>query len=536
MTEFDPSTRHEDYTLLSPKWIRQRDVMAGEDRVKEKRTVYLPALSGQQTTSGFQQQTAISSYDSYLDRASFLNASGRTRDGLVGAITRKQPDLDWPEADLALLDSVGSSLEGFDELTNEVLDEVVGVGRYGHLVDLPDFGVSNPTPFVSTYSAENITDWELGVVPTKDNVGQKRPIRVNLLERTRQIADDGHELAKYRILHLGVPQPVTEDEKKMATEEFLSTLGLMPEDFTDGFIYYQEVWLEADTSEESETVFHRDQVIIPRAAGGVLLREIPFTFFNANTIRPKPEKPTLLDLVVVNLGHYRNGADHEHGLHFTALPQPWVSGFKFDGPLFIGSGVAWVTEEPNASAGYLEFSGQGLGAIKEEMRDKEKRMASMGARLLESQGPESGAEATETVQLRQAGEMSVLARISIAVSMGLSSTLKFLQRFRGQSEEVGIVLNQDFGVTGLPPAMLNSLMEQVIGGLMSWDTYVFNLRRGELYPDNWDQEQEAAAILAGTPGKTINDVLDAQSEADAPAEDKANSPDDEEDEEVEEES
>ena len=521
MTDFDPSTRHELYTLMLPKWIRQRDVMAGEDRVKDQREKYLPKLSGQQSiTTGFKRSTAVSSYEPYLARASFLNASGRTRDGLVGAITRKKPDLNWPESDVALLDSVGMSLESFEELTNEVLDEVVGVGRYGHLVDLPAESVSNPLPFVSTYSPENITDWEIGLVVTKENEGQKRPIRVNLLERTRKFKEDGKELEQYRVLNLGQPQPATDIEMKMQVEEFLALFGLVVEDFADGAIYFQEVWVEVETAEEGETQFVREELIVPRAAGGVILHEIPFTFFNANTIRPKPDKPTLLDLVVLNLSHYRNSADLEHGLHFTALPQAWVTGFKFDGDLFIGSGVAWVTEEPNAKAGYLEFTGEGLGAIKSEMADKEKRMASMGARLLESQGPESGAEAMGTVQLRQAGEKSVLSRLSTAVSIGLSSTLKFLARFRGQSEEVGIVLNQDFGVDGLTPAMMLALMQQVNEGMMSWDNYVFNLKRGEMYPDDWDKDQEAAAIIAGRPGSTLNDVM---GESDDPAEGRANS-------------
>ena len=35
----------------------------------------------------------------------------------------------------------------------------------------------------------------------------------------------------------------------------------------------------------------------------------------------------LADIIVVNLDHYRLTADYKHGMHFTALPTAWVSGF-----------------------------------------------------------------------------------------------------------------------------------------------------------------------------------------------------------------
>ena len=35
----------------------------------------------------------------------------------------------------------------------------------------------------------------------------------------------------------------------------------------------------------------------------------------------------LEDIIAVNLDHYRLDADFKHGLHFTALPTAWVSGF-----------------------------------------------------------------------------------------------------------------------------------------------------------------------------------------------------------------
>ena len=52
--------------------------------------------------------------------------------------------------------------------------------------------------------------------------------------------------------------------------------------------------------------------------------------------------------------------DYKHGMHFTALPTAWVSGFPKDDPLRMGANAAWVTETPGATAGFLEFKGDGL--------------------------------------------------------------------------------------------------------------------------------------------------------------------------------
>lgn len=532
MVQFNPGRRHPLYTKWRDKWRRQRHVIEGEDRIKQNdvATDYLPTLDGQTDVLLPRENSShvLTSYQKYKARASFMNATGRTREGLVGAITRKEPDLNWPESQMDQLDVVGSSLESFDEITDEALQEVVGVGRYGQLVDMPMAGSGdNLAPFVASYHAETITDWDMNLLN-----GRKKVTRVNLLEASGLMhKTEKRELEQFRVLWLGAPMPLTEEEQAMGLEEFLRMWGLTPQDFSEGPVYFQEIWVEIEESEQKgssdERSYSREQIIVPRMLGGGLWREIPFTFFNAENTRAKPTKPPLLDLVVVNLSHYRNSADLEHGLHFTALPQAWIAGFKFKDDLFIGSGAAWVSEDAGASAGYLEFTGEGLKAITTRMEEKKKEMAALGARLLEEQNPAGAAEAHETVKLRQSGERSVLSKISLTVSEGLTRTLKFLQNFKGVADpDVGILLNQDFGTEGMTPEMLTALMGQVQGGLMSWSVYVFNVRRGEMYPDGWTDEDEAKAIAAGPP-RAPNALMEPLSEAEAPETDDPAEPLDE---------
>ena len=65
--------------------------------------------------------------------------------------------------------------------------------------------------------------------------------------------------------------------------------------------------------------------------------------------------------MAANLDHYRLNVDFKHGMHFTALPTAFVSGFDKSAELRIGSTTAWVSETVGTSAGFLEFKGEGLG-------------------------------------------------------------------------------------------------------------------------------------------------------------------------------
>ena len=54
---------------------------------------------------------------------------------------------------------------------------------------------------------------------------------------------------------------------------------------------------------------------------------IPFVFHGPRNFLPEVDKLPLGDVIAVNLDHYRLDADYKHGMHFTALPTAWVSGF-----------------------------------------------------------------------------------------------------------------------------------------------------------------------------------------------------------------
>lgn len=494
-SKFKITLRHAEYEKRLVQWTKLRDAIAGEEAIKAKGEVYLPRLSGQKTYELNLLTGQPSEYEAYKQRAMFYAATGRTVEGLGGAILRKDPDLVWPESKKDILQRLGVAGETLDEIVNFSLQELIGIGRVGLLVDAPSS--ENAEPFVAIYTAENITNWKEEVV-----AGRRTTTMITLRE-IQEVEDSKGvtcALERFRCLKLGIPLPMTEEESKMSMEDFLGMFELSPSDFEEGGVYYQEIWIQnVEKSVGGDYTYSLVGRVVPKMNGGKLIRRIPFVFLNPSSSQPTPEKPPLLDLVNVNLSHYRNSADLEHGRHFTALPTAYAAGFDIKGELRIGSEVAWLSDNPSARAGYLEFTGAGLGHIAAGMTEKEKLMAVLGSRLLEEQ--KAGVEAADTLRLRQSGEQSVLARISIAASEGLTKILSIVAEWLAvvDSAKVSIKLNRDFNLAGLDASVLTSLMGMAQGGLISWNTFFFNLKRGELIPDGVNEKDEAARIQEGLP-------------------------------------
>ena len=213
---------------------------------------------------------------------------------------------------------------------------------------------------------------------------------------------------------------------------------------------------------------------------GERLPFIPFLVVSPTSVDAAVAPPPLLDLVDVNLSHYRTSADLEHGRHYTALPTPFVAGVPPTTVLEIGSGTAWVFQDPQAHAGMVEFSGQGLQALERAMASKEQQMAVLGARLLESQKP--AVEAADTLRMRTNGEQSVLRTMAGTLSQVLTMLLRWhtwWMNLEVPPEECHVELNAEFfsaRMTGPEAASLVTLWQ---AGGISFDTLYFNLERGE---------------------------------------------------------
>jgi len=453
-------SKHPQHDKYAPFWERCRDTAAGSDAVKARGTKYLPQLTGQ--TGG--------KYSAYKMRALYFGATGRTVDALSGAIFRKEYILDFPKSKKEDLNDVTEEGSNVDVLLRRVIREQVEVGRFGLLVDAATEEGEDNRPYISQYKAENILNWR-----TERVKGVMQLVMVTLAEEYNDYGKDAFEpetKTQIRLLRLAKADGDSPADEKR-------------------FVYQHLVYRKND---KDQWVRH-GEAIVPEI-NGKQLDYIPFKFINATDDEPAPKKPPLLDLADVNLSHYRTSADLEHGAHFTALPTPVLMGFNAKNTYTIGSGVAWVTDNPQADAKYLEYSGQGLGALRDLKKDKENAMAVLGARMLEEQ--KKGVEAADTHRMRQSGEGSILAALAGVADEAVTQILKWYAEWlnvsEGEIKKIKLTLNKDFVGSQMAADKLIALMKAKQAGEISQDTFLHNLKEGEIIPDGTSVDDEKLKI------------------------------------------
>jgi hypothetical protein len=474
------NSTHPDYDTNAFDWLRARDVLAGEDAVKSAGEKYLPRLDSQTDEE----------FLAYRKRASFFNATARSAEGFIGLIFRRPPFVKVPESQSGVgralaaflndADMLGTTLPGY---AKNVVSEVVGIGRAGSLVDWE--GDVEKRAYVSLYSAEQILNWRIERVN-----GRNVPTLIVLSETFSSDSKDEFEVdyqQQIRVLKL-VPGENAKDAAGKRT-----------------FKYEVEIWRPKENKRNTAKIeWELCETKIPLRLGKPLPL-IPFVFHGPRHSQPAVDRPPLRDIIAVNLDHYRLNADYKHGLHFTALPTAWVSGFDKSATLRIGSSTAWVSETPGATAGFLEFSGQGLTTFERAMDRDERLMAVLGSRLLEDQ--KKVGETAEAIQLRQSGENSALSAIATSVSESLTQVIRWIFWWNSTEEipeaisgaDVLLQLNTDFSLKGMSSQELQAIVAAWQSGAISRDTMFELFRRGEILPDGRTNQDEATLIKSAGP-------------------------------------
>ena len=495
------NSTHLDYDASLPSWLRARDVIAGEDAVKTGGIKYLPRLDSQSDDE----------YDGYKSRACFFNATSRTADGFLGLLFRRDPEVKLPDRHAGVggalrvftddVDLMGTSLFTF---CKGVVGEILAVGRCGTLIDWAGSGASRwqghsqsveERAYVVRYAAEDILNWQ-----------------------TQRI--NGRNVVTMIALREIVERPDNDDQFAVKITETVRVLKLevLPD---GGTRYVVEIWqVLADghrakspsswlgnfwsgpKSSQTKTEWTLVESRVPLRLGKPLPL-IPFVFHGPRNALPDVDKMPLADIISVNLDHYRLDADYKHGLHYTALPTAWVSGFDKTSELRIGSSTAWVAETPGAVAGFLEFKGHGLSTFENAQNRDERLMAVLGSRMLED--TKRVGETADAIELRQAGENSILMTLALSVSDSISQVLRWVYWWNSTEQYpediseslVLLQINTDFTAKGLTAMELTAIVSAWQAGAISQATMFDLFRKGEVLPTGRTDDEEKNLVRAG---------------------------------------
>ena len=480
---------HPSYVRWKEEWQVCRDTISGQRDIHAARETYLSKLKGMDEDE----------YEAFVKRARFLNAMQRTVQGLSGLVMRKEPYITGAFEDFQV-DASGMTIEQY---MIGVISEILSVGRGGTFIDFPvtpeNVSVAQAErmalqPTWSYYPAEDILNWK------KNDQG----VFTMVVLRERYLEDNTDEFAteeseRYRVLDL---------------------------DPNKGFKYRIRVFNGTGATQESE--------IWPQM-NGHFMDAIPF-------VEHGTFKPPLMDIADNNIQHYRLSADHNHGLHFVALPTPYITGVSVDeAPSEIGPSALWVLENSEASVGLLEFEGKGLSSIKEELAAIEKNMAQLGARMLSDMTMMSDETATAAT-IRNSAETSALSTTVVRLNedfknivmislmwMGEAPATVSAEGDNGSGDDVNLVrYNTDFTPMKLDPALLTALMTTYNQGGITLETLIENLQAGEIVATDVTPEEYAESLSMETP-PAVQQALDIEAASAGDEDDEDDSDDDDDD-------
>jgi hypothetical protein len=421
---------HPLYDDSKEKWTRVRDSYLGSDAIKSKGEIYLPKLSSQEKGE----------YDAYVMRSMYVNAIKNTVQGLVGAVMRINPVINAPDRIMELAQDITGTGVSLNDFISNMLSEQLLMGRQGVMIDR-----TTERAYLSGYTTEQMTNWMEDVIVLKETYLQQ------------DLNDNYSQSYEVQFRELLIDE----------NGEFLVRL-----------------WKDNEGWSISQEIY-------PTKVGQPL-DMIPFVAISGNELNMNPTQPPLMSLVDTNLSMYRTSADLEHGRHFTALPTPYVTGIDGDSELRIGSGSAWILPDSSSKAGYLEFTGQGLQALEKAVEEKRSIMAGLGASLLQTQ--KNGVESAESLRLRQNSEASVLVGAVLSVQEGIGKALSIMAEWEGVSGDIEVELNTDFVDTKILPEELTALMGAWQSGAISHETFLHNMKKGEILPVEVTVEDEKDRI------------------------------------------
>jgi hypothetical protein len=470
-------SQHSEYVKMLPKWERCEAVSCGTDAIHEGGETYLPRMKDQ----------SAEDYNKFKQRTPLFNATWRTIAGLSGMIFRKPPQVKLPstvESMTADITMAGESLESF---TKKITEEAIKIGRVGVLVDFPQATEEGLTlaaaeaqgmrPKLTMYKAVSIYNWRTGRVNNN-----------TVLTEVRLIEE--HEVQK--------------DEWTYECETRYRVLDLTAAG------YRVRVYKVDDKGSEIQI----GDDIFPLMRGNPLTY-IPFIFIGTDDLTPDVDAPPLIDLVDMNVHHYQITAIKCNALPF-AVPTMFIAGplaLEEGEKIYVGSSKAIHSTDPSSTASYIEYSGQGLGAVEKEIDKTEQQMAILGARMLEPQRTQ--VESADGQSIHRKGEESILAAVAQTISEGITTSLKWFVDWAGGSGEVSYKLNKDFYPVGMTPQMLTALLAGWQQGAYSEQVLFDNLQQSEIIDAAYTLEEEQAR--RGEVKPPAPDATQVQTEANAPA-------------------
>lgn len=419
------SETHTEYDKNVDKWKLTRNAANGLSF--EEARHYIPRRTHEEQDQYYQR----------VEKAIYTNYTGRTREGLKGAIFRLPPRIELPPDMEFMYDNADGAGQSLTQVSKLAADEVMETGRFGLLADYPmvseDLTVEQVRrmqlqPHIATYTAESIINWHVHIMNGRRQLGMlvlKENAPIHYDEFTWDYVD------RYRVLRLN------EDNQ-----------------------YTQQLY---DESGDPIT----DEIVI-RGASGQPFDYIPFHFIGSRDNLPDIDEPVLYDIARVNIGHFRNSADHENNLSVhgggTLVVSTDMSPEAFQsanpGGITVGENSGLILSE-GGKAELLQLGS--ASAIGTEMTHKEQMMVQIGAKIITKTGQRTAEEA----RIQATSENSMLDTMVGNIDEAFTAVLYDCRAFISPTDaEIVFSLNNDFYADSIAPQEIMAMIQGNDAGVM----------------------------------------------------------------------
>lgn len=450
-----PPYHNYDYANWRDIWRSIRHAMIGEVEIKRHSHHYLPRPSGMDEDQ----------FAAYKDRAVFYNMVYRTVVGLTGSVFRRDPRVKNAGPKLKKLTRrISKDGLSLTLLAKTTVQDLLATGRFGILADKsPDEWSDTPTdPYLAGYTAENILDWTTHEIDGRSEVDYvllrefkvDRRARVYEAGAIRPNSNYGRFIVIYRILRLVY-------NEHYARWEYQQEL-------------YEREGADADLSE--------DPIVRQPLVYGVPMDRIPFRFFNATTNLPDVEKPPVLDILTLNLHHFKVYAQLQHARFFTANPVYYVTGAQEEDTYHIGPSVVWEVG-PGQQAGIIEYKGQGLKSLQEGLTTIEEQVASIGGRMVGDAA--NAGQSDNQAKLKDRNEQSLLLNVTTVINENFTDLLQICAEWMNEaSEDIEFRSNQDFLLEGGDARQFRAIQQMYQAGILPLEVVYEYFLKEEVIPEH----------------------------------------------------
>lgn len=465
-------TQHAIYKRMAKPVKLMRSVIEGQEAVK---------LLGKDALPGFIPED-ITRYELYLQRAIFTNYTGRTSQGLAGAMQRKDPVIELPTTLDYFLDNTDGSGTGLIEFQEQVAKEILDVGECGLLTVRPsapegstaeDETAMGLRSKLSLYPRESIINWKYKTVNHVSILSLVVLVESEDIEKTDEFKSDPKPL--YRVLALD-----------------------------DAGNYYQRVF-DHNKEQVGSDVYIKD-------SAGSPLKYIPFEPVGSSKNMIGVNKPPLIDMANVNIGHYRNSADYEEGVHIhgqgtfvVSVGDTTVDQFTKANPngVVVGARRGLVLGN-GGSAEIVQMEAN--GAANEAGVRKEEQMLAIGAKIVQSSTRDQTAE---EAKINAGAESASLNTMADNIANAFIKSLEHAADFEGVAgQDITFIPNKEFFPETIDPQMVAQyIMLETNGTISKADTRA-KLRKTEILAadrtdDDIEADLEAEGFILNNDGGTI---------------------------------